>query len=84
MENPQEALGGLVKIPGYGPICWIAGITCDFHFNGMQQKIPPILFVHPKLYPNFRYMSFRIKPEIPATSSGPLKGNGRHYCRVLP
>ncbi|HZE86059.1 MAG TPA: ABC transporter permease [Puia sp.] len=60
--NAREALGGQVKFPGFEPICTITGITGDFHFNSMQQKIPPIVFIHLRLYIQCRYISFKLRP----------------------
>jgi putative ABC transport system permease protein len=40
----------------------IKGVTNDFHFGSMQQKIAPIIFFNVQFAPIYRYLSFKIYP----------------------
>lgn len=60
--NVQEALGRQIRIPGSPIVHTVQGITSDFHFNSMQQKIQPIIFFPTRLANAYRFLSFKIKP----------------------
>jgi putative ABC transport system permease protein len=61
-KQPQEAIGQLVRIPGDPTIFTIKGVTNDFHFGSMQQNVAPLFFFNVQFAPNYRYLSFKIKP----------------------
>ena len=61
-KNAAAAIGQQVKIPGDRTIFTIKGVTNDFHFGSMQQTISPMLFFNVQFAPNYRYLSFKIKP----------------------
>jgi putative ABC transport system permease protein len=61
-QNAAEAIGQQVKIPGDQTIFTIKGVTNDFHFGSMQQKIAPIFFFNVEFVPTYRYLSFKLKP----------------------
>ncbi|MEJ7586276.1 MAG: ABC transporter permease [Ferruginibacter sp.] len=61
-KSAEEAIGQQVKIPGDATVFTIQGVTTDFHFGSMQQKIAPIIFFNVMFSPTYRYLSFKIKP----------------------
>ncbi|HTE34476.1 MAG TPA: ABC transporter permease [Chryseolinea sp.] len=67
-ENISEAIGQQVRIPGDPTVFVIKGVTNDFHFGSMQQKVAPIVFLNVQFAPIYRYMSFKLKPGNIATS----------------
>jgi putative ABC transport system permease protein len=76
--DPREALGRGVRFPG-SPICTIRGIAGDFHFNSMQQKIPPIVF-NMVAY-GYRYLSFKIRP---GDITGSIRAIEKKWASLLP
>jgi len=77
--DAREALGRQVKFPGYGPAFTVRGITGDFHFNSMQQKIPPILF-NMVAY-QYRYLSFKIRS---GNTAGAIRAIEKKWAALLP
>jgi len=61
-KNTDEAIGQHIRIPNDPTIFTIKGVTNDFHFGSMQQKIAPIIFFNVQFAPTYRYLSFKIKP----------------------
>lgn len=57
-----DAVGQQVRIPGDPTVFTIKGVTTDFHFGSMQQKIAPIIFFNMRFVPTYRYLSFKINP----------------------
>ncbi|TMI86950.1 MAG: FtsX-like permease family protein [Bacteroidetes bacterium] len=60
--NAEEAIGQQVRIPNSPSIYTVQGVTSDFHFSSMQQKIQPGIFFSVRLTNTYRYLSFKIKP----------------------
>ena len=60
-SNSPDAVGQQVRIPGDPTLFTIKGITDNFHFGSMQQKIAPIIFFNVQFAPTYRYLSFKIK-----------------------
>ncbi len=59
-----------IRIPGDPTIFTIKGVTNDFHFGGMQQKIAPIIIFNVQFATIYRYLSFKVNAgNIPATIS---------------
>lgn len=58
----QDAIGKQLKFSGDNQIYTVVGVTKDFHFDSMQQTIPPVTFLHVGLTKTFRYFSFKLKP----------------------
>lgn len=80
-KDAEEAIGKQVKFPGSPALFTVQGITKDFHFTSMQEKIQPILFLHYGLTNNYRFMSFKIKPgNMPAT----LAAIEKKWASLLP
>ncbi|MDQ6761684.1 MAG: ABC transporter permease [Bacteroidota bacterium] len=61
-KSASDAIGQQIRIPGDPTIFTVKGVTADFHFGSMQQTIAPIIFFNVKFAPNYRYLSFKLKP----------------------
>ena len=61
-KNATDAIGQQIRIPGDPTIFTVKGVTNDFHFGSMQQKIAPIIFFNVQFATIYRYLSFKIKP----------------------
>ena len=58
----DDAIGQRVKIPNDNVVYTVQGITNDFHFTSMHQKIEPIVFFHVRKVNAYRFLSFKINP----------------------
>jgi putative ABC transport system permease protein len=58
----EDAIGQQVRIPGDPTVFTIKGVTADFHFGSMQQRIAPLIFFNVQFAPSYRYLSFKLKP----------------------
>ena len=61
-NNIDDAIGKQVRIPGDPTVFTIIGITSNFHFGSMQQKVTPLVFFNVQFAPIYRFMSFKLKP----------------------
>jgi putative ABC transport system permease protein len=62
-DRAQDAIGKPVMIWAYSARPFtIGGVTSDFYFGSMQNKITPITFMNIKYNSVYRYFSIRIKP----------------------
>lgn len=62
-ENPQDAIGKPLMIWAYSPKPFtICGVTADFHFGSMHDKITPITMMNNKYLAVYRYFNIRLKP----------------------
>lgn len=69
-KTGADAIGQQVRVLNNPIIFTVKGVTNDFHFGSMQQKIAPIIFFNVQFAPIYRYLSFKLKPgNIPATIS---------------
>lgn len=60
-NNTSDAVGKRLMLPGNASLT-VIGVTKDFHFGSMQQKILPISFVNVSLYKAYRFLSFKLEP----------------------
>jgi putative ABC transport system permease protein len=60
-QNANDAIGQQVRIPGDATVFTVKGVTSDFHFGSMKQKVAPITFLNVQFAPVYRYMSFKLK-----------------------
>lgn len=60
--NTHDAIGQQIRIPGDPTVFTIKGVTTDFYFGSMQQKIVPIIFFNVQFATIYRFFSFKIKP----------------------
>lgn len=61
-ENINDAIGKQLNIPGDPTIFTIKGVTNDFHFGSMQQKVAPVIFFNVQYATIYRFLSFKLKP----------------------
>jgi len=61
-QTPADAVGQFVRMPGVNANFLVAGVTSDFHFGTMRDKINPIIFLQARLVNNYRFLSFKLKP----------------------
>lgn len=61
-KNVSDAIGQQVRVPGNPTVFTVKGVTTDFHFGSMQQKINPVIFFNVQFAPIYRFLSFKIKP----------------------
>ena len=67
-KNTSDAIGKQLRIPGDPTVFTIKGVTNDFHFGAMNQKIAPIIIFNVQFATIYRYLSFKINAaNIPAT-----------------
>ena len=61
-KTAADAIGQQLRIPGSNDVLTVKGVTSDFHFNSMQDKIQPIVFFKVRFTNFYRFLSFKIKP----------------------
>ncbi len=61
-KDPSEAIGQRVRIPASPVEFVVQGVASDFHFNSMQEKMTPIIFMQTRLVNSYRFLSFKLKP----------------------
>jgi putative ABC transport system permease protein len=80
-NNAYEALGQQVGIQGMSSSFTIAGVTKDFHFGSMQNRIQPLTFLNVNFGGVFRYLSFKINPGNVGNSIAALQ---KKWSELLP
>jgi ABC-type antimicrobial peptide transport system permease subunit len=80
-SNAAEAIGRQLRIPGDPTVFTIKGVTKDFHFGSMQQQIAPIIFFNVQFAPQYRFLSFKIKPGNVAATINALQ---KKWAALLP
>ncbi|MET3978835.1 putative ABC transport system permease protein [Mucilaginibacter sp. UYP25] len=60
-KNPDEAIGQKLMSPGSPIASTICGVTADFHFDSMQQRIQPVTFTNVNWSLAYRYFSIKLK-----------------------
>ncbi|WP_114791056.1 FtsX-like permease family protein [Niabella yanshanensis] len=61
-NTSEDALGQQVRFLGDPTIFEITGITNDFHFGSMQQKVQPVIIANVQFSQIYRYLSFKLAP----------------------
>ncbi len=80
-KNVKEAIGKQIKIFSGGGIFTIKGVTNDFHFGSMQFNIQPIVFFNVEFWPEYRFLSFKIKPGNISSSIAAIQ---KKWSRLMP
>ena len=80
-KNISDAVGKQVRIPGDPTVFLIKGVTNNFHFGSMQQRVAPIVFFNVQFAPIYRYMSFKLKPGNIAAG---IDGLQKKWSSLLP
>ncbi|WP_295129075.1 ABC transporter permease [uncultured Chitinophaga sp.] len=57
---PTDAVGRQVQLRTVPNPLTVAGVTKDFHFSSMQQAIQPMVFIHVRNFPIYRFFSFKL------------------------
>jgi ABC-type antimicrobial peptide transport system permease subunit len=78
--SAADAVGQTAFLPGRFPVT-ILGVTNDFHFGSMKQKINPLLMLNVGLNNIYRVLSFKLKPGNPAKS---LEAIQKKWAHLLP
>lgn len=80
-KNATEAIGQQVRMPGQPIVFTIKGVVNDFHFFSMQDAMSPVMFINVGVVPNYRYLSFKVKPGNAAESIAALQ---KKWAALLP
>ena len=80
-KSAQDAIGQQIRIPGDPTIFTVKGVTADFHFHTMQQKIAPFVFFNVRFTYTYRYLSFKVKP---GEVSGTIAAIEKKWASLLP
>jgi ABC-type antimicrobial peptide transport system permease subunit len=80
-KDPNDAIGQKIMLQGVTDPFTIDGVTADFHFGSMQERIMPVTFINVNYSTYYRYFSFKLK-------SGDIEGNlaalQKKWTEVLP
>jgi putative ABC transport system permease protein len=61
-KNPEEAIGQRIMMQGTPSALTIVGVTADFNFGSMKDRIQPMIFTNVGWSLNYRYFSIKLKP----------------------
>ncbi len=79
--SPAKAMGQIVRFQGSNRAYRVGGILADFHFSSLYVTIDPIIFLHVRANPIYRYFSFKITPgHLPET----IATIGSEWARLFP
>ncbi|MBB1284245.1 ABC transporter permease [Flavisolibacter sp. BT320] len=78
--SAADAVGQTAFLPGRFPVK-ILGVTNDFHFGSMKQKINPLLMLNVGLNNIYRVLSFKLKPGNAAKSLDAIQ---KKWAHLLP
>jgi putative ABC transport system permease protein len=78
-NDPNEAIGQ--KLVFQESTFTICGVTSDFYFGSMQQRIQPITFTNVNYTNFYRYLSIKLKPGNMQTS---LEALQKKWSEVMP
>lgn len=81
-KEPAKAIGQLIRFPGGNVPLRVDGVLKDFHFGSLHQPINPLIFIHVRANPIYRYFSFKLKPgnQLPET----VAAIGQEWARLFP
>jgi ABC-type antimicrobial peptide transport system permease subunit len=80
-KTAEEAVGRQVRIPSSPLLYTIKGVTSDFHFTSMQQKIQPMIFFNIRLANVYRFLSVKMKP---GNTSSAIAALEKKWAALLP
>lgn len=61
-NNPADAIGQKIMLPLTSSPFTICGVTADFHFGSMHDRIQPIVFTNVNHWNFYRYLSIKVNP----------------------
>ncbi|GAB3990919.1 ABC transporter permease [Spirosoma daeguense] len=81
-NDPSKAVGQLIRFQGGGPANRVGGVLKDFHFGSLHESISPLVFVHVRSNPRYRYFTFKLAPSnnLPET----VATIGKEWARLFP
>ncbi|GAB3944058.1 ABC transporter permease [Spirosoma harenae] len=81
-NDPSKAVGQLIRVQGGGPANRVDGVLKDFHFGSLHESINPLVFVHVRANPRYRYFTFKLTPSsnLPET----VAVIGKEWARLFP
>lgn len=79
--NPAKAMGQIVRFQGSDRTYRVDGILTDFHFGSLHETINPLIFLHVRANPIYRYFSFKLAPgHLPET----VAAINQEWARLFP
>jgi ABC-type antimicrobial peptide transport system permease subunit len=62
-NRPDDAIGQkiIIRQGNVATSFTIGGVTADFHFGSLHERIKPVIFVNVNYYTAYRYFSFKLK-----------------------
>ncbi|UFH54222.1 ABC transporter permease [Spirosoma sp. KNUC1025] len=79
--GPAKAMGQFVRFQGSDRTYRVAGVLKDFHFGSLHQAINPLIFLHVRANPIYRYFSFKLAPgHLHET----VEAIGKEWSRLFP
>ncbi|GAB4021880.1 ABC transporter permease [Spirosoma koreense] len=82
-NDPGKALGQLVRFYGGSTPLRIDGVLKDFHFGSLHQPIKPLIFIHVRSNPVYRYFSFKLA-STPGHLAETVAAVGTEWARLFP
>lgn len=80
-KNASDAIGQQIRRPNDPTIFTVKGVTNDFHFGTMQQKIAPVVFFNVQFATIYRFLSFKLNAgNIPSS----ITAIQRKWSTLLP
>ncbi len=79
--DAQDALGKQLRIPNNPVTYTVQGVTANFHFGSMHQRIAPMIFFQTRSANVYRYLSFKIKPDRLGTTIAAIE---KKWATLLP
>ena len=80
-DDPHTAIGKQIRVPGDPNIYTVQGVSSDFHFSSMQQKIQPFVIFNVRFANVYRYLSFKIEP---GNVSKSIEAIQKKWSQLLP
>jgi ABC-type antimicrobial peptide transport system permease subunit len=80
-KSKTDAIGRQIRIPGDPTVFTIKGVTNNFHFGSMQQKVAPMAFFNVEFATFYRFMSIKLKPGNIAAS---LEAVQKKWSALMP
>jgi len=72
-KNADDAVGKEVRFVGDPTVFTVKGVTNDFHFGSMAQKVAPTIMVNVEFANIYRFISFKINPGNVSTTINNLQ-----------
>jgi putative ABC transport system permease protein len=82
-STPTDAVNQKIMIPAYSNTVpfTVCGVTSDFHFGSMHQKIVPEIFMNVNYATVYRYFSIRLRP---GNMQGSISALHNKWTQLMP